>query len=170
LAGFQLWANLPASHKMIPPRYRGITSDEIPEVEMDGVHVRVICGSVGGVDGPALDIIIEPEYLDVTLQPQASWTHAIPTGHTAFAFLFRGSAWLEPGGEEVAAQAGKIVRFTDGDQVVILGGEQGARFLLISGKPLREPIAWGGPIVMNTQAELRLAFAEIREGTFIKKT
>ncbi len=169
LVGFQLWANLPASHKMMPPRYRGITSDEIPVVEMDGAQVRVICGSAGGVEGPARDIIIEPEYLDVTLQPNAAWTHPTSMGHTAFAYLFQGNAAFQPDKADQLLDGKMVVLFSDGEQVSIHAGVQGARFLFVSGKPLREPIAWGGPIVMNTQAELRTAFAEIRAGTFIKQ-
>jgi len=166
LVGFQLWANLPASHKMMPPRYRGIEAADIPEVEQSGARLRIIGGTVDGVSGPARDIIIEPEYLDVTLQPGASWTHPTLAGHTVFAYLFQGGAIFAEG--QPATPVYTIVLFDDGEQVRISAGDEGARFLLVSGKPLREPIAWGGPIVMNTEAELRQAFADYRAGTFIK--
>jgi redox-sensitive bicupin YhaK (pirin superfamily) len=168
MEGFQLWANLPASHKMIDPRYQGITSSEIPSVEDNGASVRVICGTAGGVSGPARNIIIEPEYLDVNLPAGKRWVHPIPAGNTAFAYLFRGAACFDSERGEIASQGGMLIIFKDGDQVEVEAGAQDARFLLISGKPLKEPIAWGGPIVMNTQEELRTAFAEYRAGTFIK--
>ncbi len=128
----------------------------------------MICGTAGGVTGPARDIIIEPEYLDVSLPPSAHWTHPTPAGHTVFAYLFQGAAAFDDARGEIASQGGMIVLFKDGEQVVVQTGTQAARFLLIGGKPLHEPIAWGGPIVMNTEDELRIAFAEYRAGTFIK--
>ncbi|GAP16753.1 pirin family protein [Levilinea saccharolytica] len=166
LVGFQLWANLPASHKMIAPRYRGITASEIPQIHHGGARVHVICGTLQGHTGPAQDIIIAPEYLDVSLDANGAWLHATPPGHTAFAYLFAGTASFAPGAAKVVS--GSIVLFNSGDQVEIAAGDNGARFLFITGKPLREPIAWGGPIVMNTAEELRTAFAEFRAGTFIK--
>ncbi|MHB8762302.1 MAG: pirin family protein [Coriobacteriia bacterium] len=168
MGGFQLWANLPASRKMMEPRYQGITASEIPVVTAEGATVRVICGSVKGVTGPVRDIVIEPEYLDVKLAPDATWTHPTPPDHTAFAYLFEGSARFGTAGEELAADSGMLVRLTHGDAVQSSAGAEGARFLLVSGKPLREPVAWGGPIVMNTREELRQAFAELDAGTFIK--
>ncbi len=168
LVGFQLWANLPASQKMMPPRYHGITAKDIPLVETPNAVIRVIGGTIGDVVGPAKDIVIEPEYLDVTLKANCMWVHPTPAGHTYFAYLIQGSADFEQNKTQVEADKGMMVIFADGDQVAISGGSQGARFLLIGGKPLREPIAWGGPIVMNTEEELRTAFAEYRAGTFIK--
>jgi len=168
MGGFQLWANLPAARKMIAPRYQGITADEIPVVEADGATLRVICGTVTGVTGPAQDIVIEPEYLDVTLAPGTVWTHPTTADHTAFAYLFEGAARFGGAGAEIAAGHGTLVLLTDGDAVRATAGADGARFLLVSGKPLREPVAWGGPIVMNTPEELREAFRELDKGTFIK--
>jgi len=168
LRGFQLWANLPAAEKMMPPRYRGIEARQIPVVERkDGVKVRVICGTVEGVQGPVRDIRIDPEYLDVEVPAGAIFSHELPAGHTVFAYVFAGRGLFDRGIKK-AAGAGSLVTFSDGGAVEIAAGEQGARFLLVSGKPLREPVAWRGPIVMNTDEELRLAFAEYAEGTFLK--
>ena len=175
MGGFQLWANLPASSKMIDPRYRGITADEIPVVEADGARVRVICGSLGASTGPVRDVVIEPEYFDVTLDPGTAWTHATPAEHTAFAYLFEGSARF--GGAdgfgtataETLAGHGTIVLFGDGDLVSVAAGPSGARFLLVGGRPLHEPIAWRGPVVMNTREELDTAWRELRDGTFVKQ-
>ncbi len=168
MGGFQLWANLPAEHKMIGPRYCGIDSAEIPAEVVDGVHARVICGSVGASTGPAQDIVIEPEYLDVTLEPDASWTHPATLGHTVFAYLFDGEARFGTEGDPIDAGHGTIVLFGDGESVAASAGPAGARFLLVSGKPLGEPIAWRGPIVMNTRAELDVAWRELDDGTFVK--
>jgi len=168
MGGFQLWANLPASHKMIDPRYCGILSEEIPEVVTEGALVRVICGTVAETTGPVADIISEPEYLDVAVVATRTWTHATTLGHTVFAYLFEGSACFGDETEAVCAENGTVVLFGDGERVAIKAGADGARFLLVSGKPLGEPIAWGGPIVMNTHEELERAFAEYREGTFVK--
>lgn len=168
LIGFQLWANLPASQKMIDPRYRGILASEIPIVKDGSAEVRVISGQAAGVKGPVHEIVIEPEYLDVILPGGAEWEHSISTGHTAFAYLFEGEANFDARTPGEIIGVGSVVLFAGGDAVAVRAGGNGARFLLISGKPLREPIAWGGPIVMNTEAELRTAFAEYRSGDFIK--
>jgi redox-sensitive bicupin YhaK (pirin superfamily) len=145
LQGFQLWANLPAAEKMMAPRYRGIEARRIPVVERrDGVKVRVVCGSVDGVQGPVREIRIDPEYLDVEVPASAVFSHELPHGRTVFAYVFAGWGYFDP------------------------GKKKGARFLLVSGRPLREPVAWRGPIVMNTEEELRLAFAEYAEGRFLK--
>lgn len=168
MGGFQLWANLPAASKMIDPRYQGITADEIPVVSAGGATVKVIAGTVGDVTGPVRDIVIEPEYLDVTLEPNASWVHLTPLGHTEFAYLFEGGAAFGSAEKPLQAAGGTIVLLTDGDVVEVTAGPEGARFLLIGGKPLGEPIAWRGPIVMNTREELNVAWRELDEGTFIK--
>lgn len=167
MGGFQLWANLPAAHKMRDPRYQGITSAEIPETDSGAAHVRVIAGRVGDVVGPVSDITVEPEYLDVRVAPGESWSHPTVAGHTVFAYLFEGSAAFGSG-ETISAGAGTVVLFDDGDELAVRAGEGGARFLLLSGKPLREPVAWRGPIVMNTREELVQAFRELDEGTFVK--
>ncbi len=167
MGGFQLWANLPAVEKMMDPRYRSLTADDSPVVTLaNGAQVRVIAGEVDGVRGPVDDVVIDPEYLDVALPADAEFVHPIAPDHTAFAYVHGGAAEFAPG---VEADDTTVVLFSEGDHVRIraLAGAP-ARFLLISGRPLGEPIAWRGPIVMNTAEELRTAFAEYRDGTFVK--
>jgi redox-sensitive bicupin YhaK (pirin superfamily) len=167
MGGFQLWANLPASHKMMEPRYRDIKSEQIPEINMpSGVKIRVICGNVDGVQCAADDIVIEPEYLDVTIPEKSEYIHATKPGNTVFAYVIDGKGFFSPG-KKLAADE-NLVLFDNGEQVSASTEDQAIRFLLISGKPLNEPVAWRGPIVMNTQEELEIAFREYREGTFIK--
>ncbi len=182
--GFQLWANLPASHKMMPPRYRGITAEQIPEVTSSGARVKVICGKVGNTTGPVRDIVTNPEYLDVTVPPGSDFKRSITGTHTAFAYVIGGAGYFDdrrdPYHYEVVneryfdfegdATFGPefLLVFGDGDEVNISAADEPVRFLLISGKPLREPVAWYGPIVMSTEEELRIAFEEYRKGTFIK--
>ena len=183
--GFQLWANLPAANKMIEPRYRGLTSNQIPSVtDPSGAIVKVIAGTMGDVVGPVRDAVVSPEYLDVSLPPGASFTHRQPHGHTVFAYVIGGKGLFcqqqDPYSYEAVGESyfdikrerligdGHLVHFGDGDQVTVAAEAEGVQFLLISGKPIGEPIAWGGPIVMNTQEELRVAFDELARGTFIK--
>jgi redox-sensitive bicupin YhaK (pirin superfamily) len=167
MGGFQLWANLPASHKMMEPRYRDITSDQIPEVEMpNGVKVRVICGEVGDVQGAARDIVIEPEYLDVSIPKNSEYIHVTKPGNNVFAYVIDGEGLFSD--EKKIASNHNLLLFDDGDQITITTEDEPVRFLLASGRPLNEPVAWRGPIVMNTQEELETAFREYREGTFIK--
>jgi hypothetical protein len=184
--GFQLWANLPKSHKMMAPRYRGLRANEIPEAALDGgVKAKVVCGQVGGVVGPVKDIVTEPEYLDVTVPAGASFRHAVPSGHTAFVYVYQGKGYFDPkhdpyGYEEIPPQWLDVTRDCQmgpktlvlyerkGDAIDITAVEGPLRFLLVSGRPIGEPVAWYGPIVMNTQAELRVAFEEYQRGTFIK--
>jgi quercetin 2,3-dioxygenase len=168
MGGFQLWANLPASRKMMDPRYRGITAAEIPVAGAEGgVEVRVVSGRVGDVVGPVRDIVIEPDYLDVSLPDGASFTHPVSPGHTVLAYVVAGAVRFAPGARGLAAH-GHLAILTDGDHVAAAAEGGAARFLLIAGRPLREPVAWQGPIVMNTREELRVAFQEYRDGTFIK--
>jgi redox-sensitive bicupin YhaK (pirin superfamily) len=168
MGGFQLWANLPASQKMMDPRYRGITSADIPVVQgSDGVRTRVICGEVDGTRGPVRDVVIEPEYLDIEIPSGAQFEHATVPGHTVFAYVFQGRARFGSGSEWVEHE--HLALLEDGDRLEVEAGDSSARLLLISGKPLREPVAWNGPIVMNTREELRIAFEEYQNGTFIKK-
>ncbi len=184
--GFQLWANLPAATKMMDPRYRGFASVEIPEVaEPNGTRIMVIAGTVGGVTGPVRDVVTAPEYLDVTLAPGARLVHPTALGHTVFAYVFEGQAsfcdQMNPYSYDAEGagyldlerspwvQHEHLVLFDDGDHLVASAKDTPARFLLVSGKPLREPVAWYGPIVMNTREELRIAFEEYQNGTFIKK-
>jgi redox-sensitive bicupin YhaK (pirin superfamily) len=184
LAGFQLWANLPAARKMMPPRYRGVVSAEIPEVVLDGgVRIRVICGTVGGRQGPVRDVVIDPEYLDVTVPAGTTHRHPAKRGHTVFAYVIEGRAFFgterDPFSPEIAGGGsfatrqepyvadGELVLFGDGSRVEVTTGETAVRFLLISGRPIGEPVAWYGPIVMNTEEELRIAFEQYRDGTFL---
>ena len=168
LAGFQLWANLPASHKMMDPRYRDIKKEQIPEVVLaDGVKVKIICGEIDGVKGPVQDVITDPEYLDVYMDPNTEFKHLIDTTHNVFAYIIEGEAIFEPSKDKFVS-AENLVIYREGDELVVKTKEKPVRFLLISGKPIGEPVAWRGPIVMNTEEELRVAFREYSQGTFIK--
>ena len=183
--GFQLWANLPASQKMMNPRYRDVKNDKIPEVSSgNGVTIRVICGDIKGTKGPVSDIVIDPEYLDFTVPAGSEVIHPTKPGHTVFAYVIGGKAYFcrekNPFSYEMEGANyfdiqrdpfvanGTLALFDDGDKVVVVTEDEPVRFLLISGKPLGEPVAWYGPIVMNTQEELRIAFEEYQNGTFIK--
>ena len=166
--GFQLWANLPASHKMMEPRYREIKREQIPEIRLDtGVKIKLICGNVNNIRGPVQDIVIDPEYLDVTVPSKTEFTHHVQAGYTVFAYVIKGEAYFDLN-KERAIGAENLVIFEHGDEVKISTEKEGTRFLLISGRPLREPVAWRGPIVMNTQEELKIAFEEYERGTFLK--
>ena len=185
--GFQLWANLPSAMKMTAPRYQDVPGAEIPElIDDDGTVVRVICGEFWGRRGPVDGIAADPRYLDVSVPPGKRRTLKVETERNAFAYVFAGSGSFadasEPHGvlteKEVAGQEilirertgnRSLVLFDRGDEVTVQAGEEGIRFLLVSGKPIREPVAWYGPIVMNTQAELNQAVSELRAGTFIKQ-
>lgn len=166
--GFQLWANLPSHHKMMHPRYRDIKNEEIPVIETEsGARVRVICGEFNGIKGPVQDIVTDPEYFDVQLGKDNEFSHNIHEGYTAFAYIFEGEGVFDSDPGNIIHQ-GNLVLFDDGREVIVKAGPEGIRFLLISGKPLKEPIAWRGPIVMNTDEEISLAFDEYRRGTFLK--
>ena len=166
--GFQLWVNLPAAQKMMKPRYRDVRKDQIPSHSPEkGVDIKVIAGRSNGIEGPVKDLVIETEYLDVSLAPGRTLNHRVKKQNTALAYVFEGSASFSPeSGHETGAE--NVVVFGGGSEIEIQAGADHARFLLISGRPLKEPIAWGGPIVMNTQAELDLTFEELRTGKFIK--
>lgn len=183
--GFQLWANLPASNKMMEPRYRGFGPKEIPVVERDGTRVRVIAGAVDGEAGPVRDVVTGPEYLDVTVRAQSRFEHPVPRGHTALAYVIEGQGYFDQGRdpydhEKVGANyfdmkreclcgANTLVHYErDGDVIQVETKAYPVRFILCSGRPIGEPVAWWGPIVMNTQEELRRAFEELDRGTFIK--
>jgi redox-sensitive bicupin YhaK (pirin superfamily) len=183
--GFQLWANLPASHKMMNPRYRDVRSDQIPELTLaKGVKVKVICGEVNGMKGPVRDIMIDPQYLDITIPPKSTFKYPVKKGHTVFAYVIEGEAYFDEGRDSYAYEAEganyfdfkrecligpeNLVIYDDGTEVIISTDNKQVRFLFISGKPIKEPVAWYGPIVMNTQEELRVAFEEYQNGTFIK--
>ena len=186
--GFQLWANLPSSLKMTAPRYQDIKAAEIPEiVEDDGTRVRVICGDFFGRRGPVEGVAADPRYLDVWVPAGRRKTLPVELDRHAFAYVFEGSGSFrdasEPGAvltesgdprvmaPPVRSDAGNrsLVLFDRGDEVTVRAGEHGIRFLLVSGKPIEEPVAWYGPIVMNTADELRQAYAELQDGTFIKR-
>jgi redox-sensitive bicupin YhaK (pirin superfamily) len=164
--GFQLWVNLPAHAKMMQPRYQEIAAAQIPELQKEnGVCIRVVAGAVDGVQGPVTDIEADPTYLDVRVPAGVGFRHAIPAGHTAFAYPFEGSGRFAPAAPE--AQSPALVVYGDGEQVEVQAGAQGVRFLLVSGQPLREPIARHGPFVMNTRAEIEQALRDLRNGTFV---
>ncbi len=168
LWGFQLWANLPARDKMMKPRYQGITDEQIPTIRMeDGAVIRLICGTLEGEHEPVQDIVIDPEYLDVSLQTGVTFTHPVQAGYTVFAYIIEGQGFFD-GNRERSIGIENLVIFGDGDRLTISSEEERLRFLLVSGKPLNEPVAWYGPIVMNTQAELDVAFAEYQDGNFLK--
>jgi redox-sensitive bicupin YhaK (pirin superfamily) len=166
IAGFQLWVNLPRKQKMSAPRYQNIHAHEIPELRREGgERVRVIAGSVDGVHGPISGIAAEPTYLDVTLDAGGSFVQPIPRDHSAFAYLFEGEA--DFGSEDGSAvSAPKLVVWGEGERIEIRAGAKAARFLLVSGAPLNEPIARYGPFVMNTQAEIQQTLRELQAGTF----
>ena len=168
MGGFQLWANLTRSHKMMVPRYRGITSGEIPAVRLgSGGTVKVICGAVAGTAGPVRDIVTDPEYLDVSLPEKATFRHAVKEGHTLFAYIIGGRGRF--GNDGRLLDEGTLVVFDRrGTSVEVAADDEPVRLLLVSGKPLGEAVAWYGPIVMNTDEELQTAFDEYQRGTFIK--
>ena len=182
--GFQLWANLPASLKMTDPRYQDILAKDIPEVvDDDGTRVRVVCGTFWGKTGPVAGVAADPRYLDVTIPPRIRKTLPVESSRHAFAYVFEGSGtfrdasapqavrteWVgEASGTPELVGNRSLVLFDTGDEITVEAGDAGIRFLLVSGRPIAEPVAWRGPIVMNTPEELRRAYAELQDGTFIK--
>ncbi len=183
LAGFQLWVNLPSDRKMTAPRYREVAADEIPVINAGGdAVVRLLCGRVGGIRGPIRDIVTDPEFLDVSMPPGSRFVHPTTPGHSVFAYVIEGMAFFgadeaardarPPAGREsggfAAAGNHTVLLFDDGDSVLARTDEDPARFLLCAGRPLGEPVAWRGSIVMNTGEELRAAYQELRDGTFLQ--
>jgi redox-sensitive bicupin YhaK (pirin superfamily) len=184
--GFQFWANLPASQKMMAPRYRDVKAADIPEVTLDsGVTIKIVSGRAAGVQGPVRDIVIDPEMFDVTVPPGTVFRHPVQEGHTAVAYVLDGeghfddrrdpfsyemvgTGWTDLNRRCLCTPETVILYERDGRAISIETGDQSLRFLLISGKPLNEPVAWYGPIVMNTKEELRTAFEEYQNGTFVK--
>jgi redox-sensitive bicupin YhaK (pirin superfamily) len=183
--GFQFWANLPATHKMMDPRYRGVSAGDIPMVTLrGGARAKVICGELEGVKGPVRDVVIDPEYLDVTVPPEVTFTHPVRRGHKVFAYVVDGEGYFDTErnaysheavgsnyfdmNRSCACSAEHLILYGDGEAVEITTREREARFLLVSGRPINEPVAWYGPIVMNSQEELRTAFEEYQKGTFIR--
>ena len=170
IAGFQLWVNLPAKLKMTKPRYQDIRSTEIPEIKKDnGARIRVITGTVDGVSGPVTGIAANPIYLDVFVPAHASLVQPIHRGHTAFAYVFEGEAKFAGDEKDDGTMIShpRLVVLGDGDYVRVVTSATPVRFLLISGKPLHEPIARYGPFVMNTEEEIEQTLQELREGTFV---
>jgi redox-sensitive bicupin YhaK (pirin superfamily) len=169
LWGFQLWANLPASHKMMDPRYRDLKKDEIPEISLNNgnIRVKIVCGEILGTKGPVKDIITDPEYLDVSVNPNSEFRHHIKNGHNVFAYIIDGEGFFDDSKSELIGKE-TLVIYREGDGVKITTRNEKVRFLLISGRPLKEPVAWRGPIVMNNEEELNIAFNEYQNGTFIK--
>jgi redox-sensitive bicupin YhaK (pirin superfamily) len=184
--GFQLWANLPAAHKMTPPRYQDVVAGDIPEVvDDDGTRIRVVCGEFWGKRGPVDGIAADPRYLDVWIPAGRRKTLPVEMGRQGFAYVFEGSGTFRDAAEPVGVLTERgspeeetyarettgnrsLVLFDRGDEVTVQAGEHGVRFLLVSGKPIEEPVAWYGPIVMNTERELQEARRDLREGTFIR--
>jgi quercetin 2,3-dioxygenase len=184
--GFQLWANLPSRLKMTAPRYQDIKAAEVPEImDDDGTRVRIVCGEFWGKRGPIEGVAADPRYLDVSVPPGRHKTLPVEIGRHAFAYVFEGAGSFRSASQPfgvltekqldgtdtlVREQTGNrsLVLFDSGDEVTVQAGDEGVRFLLVSGKPIEEPVAWYGPIVMNTQAELQQAVAELRNGTFIR--
>ena len=168
LAGFQLWVNLPASGKMIAPRYQDIPASRVPVVNLPGgVNVKVLAGNFGGFRGPVENILADPDYFDVEMPANSEFVAPVNEDYTVFAYLFEGSVYFDESRSE-SVRAGQGALFGKGPLVKAFTGASRARFILIAGKPIGEPIAWRGPIVMNTEAELNLAFKELREEKFIK--
>jgi len=183
--GFQLWANLPSREKMMDPRYRDVANEQIPEVKLpNDTTIKIIAGEVSGIKGPVQDIVIDPVYIDVTVPANSEFRQPAKPGHTVFAYIIEGQGYCcrekSPFTYEVEGinyfdiqrdpfvDNGTLVLFDDGDEIMVFTEEHKVRFLLISGKPIGEPVAWYGPIVMNTQEELQIAFEEYNKGTFIK--
>ena len=166
--GFQLWVNLPASQKMIAPRYQEIKADTIPEIKLGkGVIIKIIAGEIAGKIGPVKDIIIEPNYYDIELEENCEFDFEIENEHTTFVYVFEGEGYFGKEHKEYLTK-GEGALLSHGSNILIRSKDKTMRFLLISGKAINEPIAWGGPIVMNTREELETAFREYEDGTFIK--
>ena len=179
--GFQLWANLPSSLKMTNPRYQDVQGKDVPEVtDDDGTKVRIVCGEFWGRKGPVEGVAADPRYLDISVPPRTRRRLTVESSRHAFAYVFAGSGTFRDASEPLAVRnelkGGEydlanrsLVLFDSGDEIVVESGAEGIRFLLVSGQPIEEPVAWYGPIVMNTQAELRQAMRELQLGTFIRE-
>ncbi len=165
MRGFQLWVNLPASDKMTEPRYQDIAASNIPEIELDdGVRVRVLSGQFGDVAGPVAGVAVKPSYFDIELPPNTAVTPELPEDHTAFLYVFEGDATVGESAERV--QQHELAVLDEGTEVSLLGGDDGARMILVAGRPIGEPVARYGPFVMNTPEELQQAFADFSAGRF----
>lgn len=165
MQGFQLWVNLPANKKMTTPTYRGIQKQDIPLVKQNGIKIKVLSGKINNISGPVQDLSVDVEYFDVEITSGKVFTHATSKNRTVFAYVIEGTIDVY----DKTIPQGHCSVFSEGNQVTI-SSKQGARILFITGEPLTEPVAWRGPIVMNTQEELNIAFQELNNGTFIKTT
>ena len=169
--GFQLWANLSTAEKMTAPRYQQYGSSEIPRVESEsGTTANIICGELWGTRGPVEGIGVRPEYFDISMRKNIIQTIPVTRGRHAFAYIIEGSGTIRDGetDKHIAVENRSLILFDEGDEVCFSAGPRGMRFLLVSGEPLKEPVAWHGPIVMNTRKELETAFKELEDGTFLK--
>jgi redox-sensitive bicupin YhaK (pirin superfamily) len=170
IKGFQLWVNLPKSHKMMQPRYQDIAAKNVPEtISQHGARVRVVAGVEGDVRGPVEDVIMSPTYIDVTLVGGGRYSRLLTEGHTAFVYIFDGALRLSGGDGGTYSKGHILLLEKEGDRLEVTASSHGARFLLVSGAPIGEPVSWRGPIVMNTDEEIRQAFSELREGTFLDR-
>ncbi len=169
MGGFQLWVNLPAQQKMMDPRYQEVPAARIPEVELArGVRARLVAGTVGATRGPVQDLMVEPQFLDVRMDARAELVHPVADGHTAFGYVLEGSGTFDPDGRDKIDSENLILFHRTGGTLRAVAGDRPLRFLFVTGKPLGEPIAWWGPIVMNDRRQLEQAVTEYQEGTFIK--
>ena len=167
--GMQIWANLPASQKMMPPRYRDVKSGDIPSVTLEnGVTIKIISGEAGGMRGPVREIVIDPVLMDITVPANTNLTLPAKDGYTVLTYVINGSAHFDEQPGAVITPEHVVLYEHSGDHVNITTADEPVRFLFLSGKPLNEPVAWRGPIVMNSQEELQLAFEEYQQGTFVK--
>ena len=162
--GLQLWVNLPAKNKMMGPRYRGILDNEVPVVKIPGGEVRVIAGAYKNVTGPVRDLMVDVEYLDIRVKKGTTLSHEAKKGYASFCYLIEGTGEFD----DAKLEKAHLVLFTEAGSIAIKA-TQDVHYIFVTGKQLNEPIAWGGPIVMNTEKELEIAFKELDEGTFIKK-
>lgn len=184
--GFQLWTNLPAANKMMAPRYRDVRHDAVATVKTaEGAFVRLIAGSVDETGGPVTDVVTQPEYMDVSLAAGTQFVHPVTPGHTAFAYVIDGKGYFDPSRDAFSHEQigdayfdldagclcpnGSLILYGDGDSIVVTAESRPVRFLFASGKPIGEPVAWHGPIVMNTREELRQAFQDLEKGTFVHR-
>lgn len=165
MGGFQLWANLPAEDKMTAPKYRDVTKKDIPVVDIENGSTSIICGEIGGVQGPVKDVFVKPEYYDIHLKENAGFEKSFKAGLNVMAYVHGGDAEFAG----VKLEDRELAVFKGEGKLLVKSGSEGVRFLLIAGMPLKEPVAWYGPIVMNTEKELEQAFDEYRNGTFLKK-